>query len=180
MGFTQTRILEWLLFPSPGDLRDPGIKPMSPAGRFFTKWATGINSAYISVHIYIYIPVSRFIHPSFPLSVVKRLFSVSLFLLCKQDHLYQFSRSEVLCTIHLPTEPPGISYWNRAKRGHGDLLSCSCLEDQCGQTGAAGRMNRLKVARMWADAWEGGLFQETPMTAGASETLRKGNRELAP
>ena len=175
MGFTQTRILEWLLFPSPGDLRDPGIKPMSPALQ-----ADSLPTEPPVAIVHIYIPISRFIHPSFPLSVVKCLFSVSLFLLCKQDHLYQFSRLEVLCTIYLPTEPPGISYWNRAKRGHGDLLSCSCLEDQCGQTGAAGRMNRLKVAGMWADAWEGGLFQETPMTAGASETLRKGNRELAP
>ena len=27
----QARILEWLPFPSPGDLPDPGIGPMSPA-----------------------------------------------------------------------------------------------------------------------------------------------------
>ena len=37
----QARILEWLPFPSPGDLSNPGIKPMSLAspalaGRFFT------------------------------------------------------------------------------------------------------------------------------------------------
>ena len=40
----QARILEWLPFPSPGDLPDPGIEPSSPespalAGRFFTTWA---------------------------------------------------------------------------------------------------------------------------------------------
>ena len=37
-GISQTRILEWLPFPSPGNLLDPGIEPMSPilAGRFFT------------------------------------------------------------------------------------------------------------------------------------------------
>ena len=49
-GIFQARVLEWgaiafskeywsrLLFPSPGDLPNPGIKPMSPtlAGRFFT------------------------------------------------------------------------------------------------------------------------------------------------
>ena len=37
-GISQARRLEWLPFPSPGDLPDPGIKPMSPAlaGRFFT------------------------------------------------------------------------------------------------------------------------------------------------
>ena len=40
----QARVLEWVAFPfsrgssRPGDLPDPGIKPMSPtlAGRFFT------------------------------------------------------------------------------------------------------------------------------------------------
>ena len=37
----QARILEWVAFPTPGDLLDPGIEPASPvslalAGRFFT------------------------------------------------------------------------------------------------------------------------------------------------
>ena len=38
MGISQARILEWVAFPSPRDLPNPGIKPMSPAlaGRFFT------------------------------------------------------------------------------------------------------------------------------------------------
>ena len=37
-GIFQTRILEWLPFPSPGDLPNPGIKPVSPelSGGFFT------------------------------------------------------------------------------------------------------------------------------------------------
>ena len=30
-GILQTRILEWVAFPSPGDLPDPGIDPWSPA-----------------------------------------------------------------------------------------------------------------------------------------------------
>ena len=30
-GISQARILEWLAISSPGDLPDPGIKPMSPA-----------------------------------------------------------------------------------------------------------------------------------------------------
>ena len=30
-GILQARILEWVTFPSPGDLPDPGIKPGSPA-----------------------------------------------------------------------------------------------------------------------------------------------------
>ena len=37
-GLSQARILEWVPFPSPGDLPDPGIEPTSPAlaGGFFT------------------------------------------------------------------------------------------------------------------------------------------------
>ena len=37
-GILQARILEWVPFPSPGDLPDPGSEPMSPAlaGGFFT------------------------------------------------------------------------------------------------------------------------------------------------
>ena len=36
-GYFPVRILEWVAFPSPVDLPDTGIKPMSPslAGRFF-------------------------------------------------------------------------------------------------------------------------------------------------
>ena len=30
-GILQARILEWVPFPSPGDLPNPGIKPRSPA-----------------------------------------------------------------------------------------------------------------------------------------------------
>ena len=30
-GIFQARILEWVAFPSPGDLPDPGIEPWSPA-----------------------------------------------------------------------------------------------------------------------------------------------------
>ena len=42
-GISQARTLEWLLFPSPGNLPDLGIKPASPAlaGRFFTTEPSG-------------------------------------------------------------------------------------------------------------------------------------------
>ena len=30
-GILQERILEWVPFPSPGDLPDPGVEPRSPA-----------------------------------------------------------------------------------------------------------------------------------------------------
>ena len=37
-GISQVRIQEWVAFPSPGDLPNPGIEPASPAlaGGFFT------------------------------------------------------------------------------------------------------------------------------------------------
>ena len=37
-GISQARIQEWLPFPPPGDLPDPGTEPASPAlaGRFFS------------------------------------------------------------------------------------------------------------------------------------------------
>ena len=37
-GILQARIQEWVPFPSPGDLPDPGIEPKSPAlaGSLFT------------------------------------------------------------------------------------------------------------------------------------------------
>ena len=45
MGFSRQEYWSGLPFPSPGDLPDPGIKPVSLAspvlaGRFFTHWAT--------------------------------------------------------------------------------------------------------------------------------------------
>ena len=44
-GILQARILEWVAFPLPGDLPDPGIELVSPtspalAGRFFTNAPT--------------------------------------------------------------------------------------------------------------------------------------------
>ena len=45
-GILQAGILEWLPFPTPGDLPNPGIEPVSLAsaalaGRFFTTVPTG-------------------------------------------------------------------------------------------------------------------------------------------
>ena len=42
MGFSRQEYWSGLSFPPPGDLPDPGIKPVSPAlvGGFFTTWAT--------------------------------------------------------------------------------------------------------------------------------------------
>ena len=42
-GILQPRTLQWLSFPSPGNLPDPGIKPESPAlaGRFYASEPPG-------------------------------------------------------------------------------------------------------------------------------------------
>ena len=54
-GIFQARILEWP-FPSPGDLLNPGIKPMSPAlaGGFFTTEPPG-KLLLIQLHL-LYAP----------------------------------------------------------------------------------------------------------------------------
>ena len=43
MGFSRQEYWSWLPFPSPGDLLDPGIEPMTPelAGGFFNPEPTG-------------------------------------------------------------------------------------------------------------------------------------------
>ena len=41
MGILQTRILEWVPSPPPGDLLNPEIEPRQSAGRLFTVWAPG-------------------------------------------------------------------------------------------------------------------------------------------
>ena len=42
LGISQARVLEWLSFPFPGDLPDPGMEPTFPAlaGEFFNTEAT--------------------------------------------------------------------------------------------------------------------------------------------
>ena len=57
-GIFQARILEWVPFPTPGDLPDPGIEPVSLgspalAHGFFTTtatWETSFSLYVISVH----------------------------------------------------------------------------------------------------------------------------------
>ena len=49
-GILQPRILEWLPFPSPGDLPNPGIAPLSPtcpalAGKFLNTSTTAATAA---------------------------------------------------------------------------------------------------------------------------------------
>ena len=49
-GSFQTRILEWVAIPFPGDLPDPGIEPRSPAlqADSFTVWATREAQGFVN------------------------------------------------------------------------------------------------------------------------------------
>ena len=53
-GIFQARIREWVAFPTPGDLPDPGIELESPvlAGRFFTTEPQGKTQIKIKHYIY--------------------------------------------------------------------------------------------------------------------------------
>ena len=53
MGFPRQEYWSGVPFPSPGDLPNPGIKPMSPelAGRFFTTEPPGKPSQFFYHHL---------------------------------------------------------------------------------------------------------------------------------
>ena len=55
MEFSRQVYWSGLPFPSPGDLPDPGIKPVSPAlsGRFFTAKPPGKPTSFNSLNIFI-------------------------------------------------------------------------------------------------------------------------------
>ena len=57
---SQARILEWVAFPSPGDLSDPGIKPASPAlaGGFLTTEPPGKPRTSLSPMVFFRILVT--------------------------------------------------------------------------------------------------------------------------
>ena len=56
-NFPGKNILEWLPFPSPGDLPDPGIEPVSPslAGGFFTLRHQGSHHAQCSINLTVFL-----------------------------------------------------------------------------------------------------------------------------
>jgi len=57
MGFPRLEYWSELLFPSPGDLPDPGIKPTAHelAGRLFTTEPPGKPPALLFFKLYIYV-----------------------------------------------------------------------------------------------------------------------------
>ena len=65
MGFPRQENWSGLLFPSPGDLPDPEIKPMSPelAERFSTHLASWEAQVDITIHIYAGAYILKFVPP---------------------------------------------------------------------------------------------------------------------
>ena len=56
MGFPRQEYWCWLPFPSPGDLPDPGIKPMSPILQMdFLPLSHQGNPYIYNIHTYFYI-----------------------------------------------------------------------------------------------------------------------------
>ena len=55
-SISQAGILEWVAFPSLGDIPDPGIKPVSPplSGRFFATEAPGKPNCNILSSVSVY------------------------------------------------------------------------------------------------------------------------------
>ena len=75
MGFFRQEYWSGLPLPSPGDLLDPGIEPVSPAlaGRSFTAqpsgklcYAVGSLICVVQSNVYMSIPISQFIPPLSP------------------------------------------------------------------------------------------------------------------
>ena len=56
LGFPRQEYWSELPFPSPGDLPNPGIEPMSPAlaGRFFTSEPPGKPLCMVYVYLYLH------------------------------------------------------------------------------------------------------------------------------
>ena len=52
-GIFQPRILEWIVFPSPGDLPDPGIEPGSPALQADSLLSEPPGEPYIERYVYV-------------------------------------------------------------------------------------------------------------------------------
>ena len=87
-GILQVRILEWVAFPSPGDLPNPGIKPRSPALQvdLYQLSHKGSPCYTVGSHSLFYTQWYIYVNPNLPPPLVSiYMFSmpVSLFLLCK-------------------------------------------------------------------------------------------------
>ena len=69
-GISQARILEWVPFPPPGDLPDPGIEPKSLVSRALAGWFFTSSATWIKAISVIYSSSVQFSSVQFSRSVV--------------------------------------------------------------------------------------------------------------
>ena len=132
MGFPRQEYWTGLLFPSPGDIPDPGIEPASPppAGRFFTPEPPGSPPLKRSVsvrHLYfctVHSLTAFFcspLPPSLPFICPPTLFLPSFFFSASVN-IYQCLRWMRYCT--------GNMYWKRQNFWSGSALHL-CEKQVC-------------------------------------------------
>ena len=98
MGFSRQKSWSGLLFPSPRDLPDPGIKPASPAlaGRFFTTKPLGSLPASMLLLLLL----SHFSHV--------RLCATPWTAAHQAPLSTEFSKQEYWCGLPFPSPPASI------------------------------------------------------------------------
>ena len=104
MRFSRQKYWSGLLFPSPGDIPDPGIEPVSPAltDKFFTTESLGkpidVLSYWLKIHVYIWYSWAKY-----PNKIVYRSLLITFF-----DHLGDFGKYEILVnySIIVTTQDP--------------------------------------------------------------------------
>ena len=105
----QARILEWVPFPPPGDLPNPGNEHVScvfcTAGRFFTHWAIK-EAAHIKIfflfkgeYIYIYIYIYTYIYTHTQMNVFMYLYTYIIFLFIHSSIYRHMGRFYILAVI---------------------------------------------------------------------------------
>ena len=97
MGFSRQDYWSGLPFPSPGDIPDPSIKPVSPAltGKFFTTEPLGKPIDVLSYRLKIYVHIWHS-WAKYPNKIVYRSLLTSLF-----DHLGDFGKYEMLLNYNI-------------------------------------------------------------------------------
>ena len=98
MGFARQEYWSGLLFPSPGDLSNPGMEPMSPvslalAGRFFTTESPG-KPSYIHTHTHTHTHTYTYVYMCHIYTYVSYIYTHIYMCLCvereKEDE-YRYS-----------------------------------------------------------------------------------------
>ena len=103
-GFSRQEHWSGLPFPSPGDLPDPGIEPMSPGivDRRFTVWATRRR------HMGVYNNLPTYCRFNISDHIVKELVYLGLYCLCECNipniYIPSWIRIKIICALLEPSE----------------------------------------------------------------------------